>query len=858
MPLMPGSRLGPYEIIALLGAGGMGEVYRANDPRLQRQVAVKVLSVAVANDSTIRQRFEIEARAASGINHPNIVRVYDFGNQDGTLYIVWELVEGKPLGDEPMTLDKALRLGAQIAEGIAAAHEAAIVHRDLKPDNILVTPDGRAKILDFGLAKRTGHQNLSGYSDTAMSATRTTPGLIMGTVGYMSPEQVRGHEVDHRTDIFSFGLVLYEMLAGRKAFYGDNTLAVLHAIVSQDPPELPATVPVAVKQVVARCLEKAPDHRFQSTRDLVFALRSLAGLNTRGSGGTLTSSAFASPPKRAKIMPFVAVALALAAVAAFFAGRYLGAGDAASAQSAVDFRQLTFNRGFVSGARYAPNKAIVYSAAWSGGPMEVFSTQEDNPDSSKLGAVAAHVFAVSKNNELAIALDPRFEFTHQIGTLARLQAGAGGKPQPVRPDVSEADWDPSGANLAVVTVSGNTRRLEYPPGKLLYETAGWIRDIRFSPNGEKIAFFDHQHAVLHGGAVAVVDVKDASKKTLVELRPALEGLAWTPDGKEVWFASAKAGAANRIEAVTLEGKTRTVLATPAGMRLHDIAADGSVLITRLDDFSEMIGVSGSNTNQLSWLNASSPRQISADGKRILFTELSQATGPRRAAAIRDISATSVVQRLGEGDALDISQDGSKVLAILHGNPTQFVVYSVGGGQPSKIPPSGISYPNSAQFHPDGQSIIFEGAAAGKFDSLWQQGIASTQARAFSPEGVSMTGHAVSPDGEFVCATAPDGKLNLYPVRGGAPRPIAGTTAKDRFVQWHNEGKAIYVYDPHDVPLHMSLVEIATGTRTMSSEFVPTDATGVKYVEAVLSPDASTAVYGLTHFLSTLQTVKGLK
>ncbi|BDC52121.1 hypothetical protein F183_A44360 [Bryobacterales bacterium F-183] len=857
MPLMPGARLGPYEIIALLGAGGMGEVYRANDPRLQRQVAVKVLSVAVANDSTIRQRFEIEARAASGINHPNIVRVFDFGNQDGTLYIVWELVEGKPLSDEPMTLDKALRLGAQIADGIAAAHEAAIVHRDLKPDNILVTADGRAKILDFGLAKRTGHQNLSGYSDTAMSATRTTPGLIMGTVGYMSPEQVRGHEVDHRTDIFSFGLVLYEMLAGRKAYFGDNTLAVLHAIVSQEPPELPATVPLAVKQVVARCLEKDPAHRFQSTRDLVFALRSLAGLNTRGSGGTLSSSAFAAPPKRAKIMPFIAVALALAAVGAFFGGRYLGAASAAAAQTAIDFRQLTFNRGFVSGARYAPNKTIVYSAAWSGGPIEMFSTQEDNPDSNKLGKIEGHVFAISKNNEIAIALEPRFELTHQIGTLARLQAGSGAQPQTVKANVSEADWDPNGSNLAIVTVSGNTRRLEYPPGQLLYETAGWIRDIRFSPDGQKIAFFDHQHAVLHGGAVAIVDVKDKAKKILVDMRPALEGLAWTPDGKEIWFASARAGEANRIEAVDVEGKVRTVLATPAGMRLQDIAADGSVLITRLADYSEMIGVSGTNTSQLSWLNASSPRQISADGKRILFTELSQATGPRRAAAIRDISSTSVVQRLGEGDALDISQDGSKALAILHGNPTQFVVYSVSNGQATKIPTS-VSYPNSAQFHPDGQSIIFEGAPAGKFDSLWQQGISNAQARSFSPEGVSMTGHAVSPDGEYVCATAPDGKLTLYPIHGSAVRAIPGTSSRDRFVQWHKEGKAIYAYDPHEVPLHMSLIEVSTGNRTMAGEFVPNDTTGVKYIEAVLSSDATTAVYGLTHFLSTLQTVKGLK
>ena len=191
----------------------MGEVYRASDPRLQRQVAIKVLSAETANDPAIRQRFEVEARAASHISHPNIVAVYDFGNQDGLLYIVWELVDGKPLLAEPLPLRKALDIAAQIADGIAAAHSAGIVHRDLKPDNILVTSDGRAKVLDFGLAKRTGGLGGAG-SGADLTTTQTRPGMMMGTIGYMSPEQVRGQEVDHRTDIFSFGVVLYEMLAG--------------------------------------------------------------------------------------------------------------------------------------------------------------------------------------------------------------------------------------------------------------------------------------------------------------------------------------------------------------------------------------------------------------------------------------------------------------------------------------------------------------------------------------------------------------------------------------------------------------------------------------------------------------------
>jgi Tol biopolymer transport system component len=853
MPLQPGARLGPYEIVSLLGAGGMGEVYRANDPRLHRQVAVKVLSQEMANDPTIRQRFEIEARAASNISHPNIVAVYDFGNQDGVLYIVWELVEGKPLQHEQMPLKKALDIAAQIADGISAAHDSGIVHRDLKPDNVLVTPDGRAKILDFGLAKRTGRGPLGDSNETiGMSTTQTRPGMIMGTIGYMSPEQVKGLEVDHRTDIFSFGLVLYELLGGKKAFGGDSAIAVLHGIVNQDPPDLPDSIPMPVKQVVAHCIEKAPEQRFQSARDLCFALRAMSGTNTRTG---IQTSVFEKPKSGSKATLIVATVLGLAAVGAFFAGRMMPGGKGSQD---FNFQQLTFRRGFVSGARFAPDgKAIAYSAAWSGEPMEVFSARVDTPESQKTGVSQAHVFSISKAGEVAIALNADFDGSTQLGKLARVPL-VGGAPRELLNNVAEADWDPKGENLAVVVVNGgNQRRLEYPPGKVLVETSGFIRGIRFSPQGDKIAFFDHPIAVQHGGAVAVVDLA-GKKTTLVQSRLSLEGLVWAKEGKEIWFGSAPSGEANRVEATDMDGKTHTVLSTPAGMKLQDISSDGSLLFTKRDDYTEMVSVPEGNgrPRNLSWFNASSPRQISADGKQILFTEFSQAAGHNHAVGLRGVDGSPVI-RLGEGDALGMSPDGTPALARLHGRPPQFVMYTIGAGESKKFPASGVEYPMAAQFHPDGQSIIFEGGS-GRVDRLWQQNLSSGQSRAFAPEGVSMYGQSVSPNGEFVCATGPDGKLSLYPIAGGAIRSLAGATHKDKFIRWNSDGKLIFVYDPHRIPVQIETLEVQTGKRTPFAEYTPMDATGIHYVEAVLTPDGKSAVYGLKRFLSSLQIVSGLQ
>jgi eukaryotic-like serine/threonine-protein kinase len=290
MSIAAGTRLGPYEILAPLGAGGMGEVWRARDTRLDRTVALKVLPADFANDTDRLKRFEQEARATSALNHPNILTVHDFGSHQGAPYLVAELLEGEELraqlNEGALSVRKAIEYAQQIAAGLAAAHEKGIVHRDLKPENLFVTKDGRVKILDFGLAKLKPQKLVGGVdSEAATLKPLTNPGVVMGTVGYMSPEQVRGQETDQRSDIFSFGMILYEMLSGKRAFSGVSLADVMSAILKEDPPELStmnAKIPLAMDKLVRRCLEKRPEQRFHSAHDLGYALEAVAAPSSSG------------------------------------------------------------------------------------------------------------------------------------------------------------------------------------------------------------------------------------------------------------------------------------------------------------------------------------------------------------------------------------------------------------------------------------------------------------------------------------------------------------------------------------------------------------------------------------------------
>jgi serine/threonine protein kinase len=333
--LAAGAKVGPYEIVAAAGAGGMGEVYRARDARLNRDVAIKVLPAAFVRDPERLRRFQQEAQAVAALNHPNILAIHDFGEHEGSPYIVTEFLEGETLRGRlrpgALPVRKAAEFADQIARGLAAAHDKGIVHRDLKPENIFVTRDGRLKILDFGLAKLTPETT----PDAATLASQTEPGVVMGTVGYMSPEQVKAVVVDHRSDVFSFGAILYEMLSGRRAFQGATSVETMSLILKEDPPELAITnrsVPPALERIVRHCLEKNPEERFQSARDVAFALGSLSDSSSTATGAV---SANTHPAWRSWVRVAAEVALVIAALAlTFFLTRHAEQHDA-SVQAAI-------------------------------------------------------------------------------------------------------------------------------------------------------------------------------------------------------------------------------------------------------------------------------------------------------------------------------------------------------------------------------------------------------------------------------------------------------------------------------------------------------------------------------------------
>ncbi len=324
MTLSSGDRLGPYEIVSPLGAGGMGEVYRARDPRLGREVAVKVLPASFSQDPDRLRRFEQEARAAGLLNHPNITAVYDIGSHEGAPYVVSELLEGETLRAElaggRLSARKAVEYAGQLAQGLAAAHEKGIVHRDLKPENAFVTKNGRVKILDFGLAKLTHAEEGSSAGPTNLPTAGTEPGVVLGTMGYMAPEQVRGRPADARSDIFAFGAIFYEMLSGKRAFHGDSAADTMSAILREDPPDLSVTnqnVSPGLERILRHCLEKNPEQRFQSARDLAFDLEALSGVFVPGS----TAISIPSARTRRRLPTAMAVVAAGAILASYAIGR---------------------------------------------------------------------------------------------------------------------------------------------------------------------------------------------------------------------------------------------------------------------------------------------------------------------------------------------------------------------------------------------------------------------------------------------------------------------------------------------------------------------------------------------------------
>ncbi len=851
MSLAAGVRLGPYEVIGSIGSGGMGEVYRAKDTRLSRDVAVKVLPSSFTEDPDRLRRFEQEARATGMLNHPNILAVYDIGSHNGAPYVVSELLEGETLrariGGTPLPPRKAIDYGTQVARGLAAAHDKGIVHRDLKPENIFITREGRVKILDFGLAK-VAHPVAS--DETALiepmaGPQKTEAGMVLGTAAYMSPEQVRAHPVDHRSDIFSFGLVLYEMLSGQQAFKADSAVETMSAILKADPPRLTDTrrdLPPDLDRIILHCLEKNAEERFQSAGDIAFNLESI------GQSSSTSATVIGQPStKRSRWMvPALAAAAAVAGTGLFVAGR-----ATAPHASELEFDQLTFRRGAVQSARFAPDgRTVVYSAGWEGAPMTLYTAQVGNPESRSLD-VQASLQAVSRTGELAVLLQP----VGNVGVLARMPLG-GGAPREILEDVNEARWSPNSDELAVIRTVDGTRRLEYPIGRVLYQPSGFVSSISIAPSGDRIAFADHPIIGDNRGDIAIVDTA-GKRTTLTAGWEDLGQTAWSPDGKEVWFSGSRKGIDHAVFAVTLSGQTRQVLTGPGSLNLQDVAPDGRVILSNGGRRLSMIARAPGATEEkdLAWMDYSWPVDISEDGRTMLFSEQGVAGGPGYAVYLRGTDGSPAV-RLGKGDAHSLSHDGRWAIATDH-STHMLTLLPTRTGQPRTIPSHGITAYSWAGFFPGDRRIIFAGAGNDGGTRSYVQDLDGGAPRAITPNGVAPARNTVSPDGKWLAAGF-QGSVRLFPVDGGAPKAVPETQRADQPIRWNADGTVLYIRNGR-VPARIFAVDVASGKRTLLHELAPKDHVGASGVQEVrLTPDGTSYVFGFIQTLHNLYQVTGLR
>jgi hypothetical protein len=873
MALSVNTNLDRYEIRAPLGAGGMGEVYRAYDPRLRREVAVKVLPASFSADAERLARFEQEAQAVSALNHPNILVVHDFGSHAGAPFVVSELLKGKTLREELQELRgtglpprRAADYALQIARGLAAAHELGIVHRDIKPENLFVTEDGRVKILDFGIAKltETAH-SVEAQTDILTRKFETGQGVMMGTVHYMSPEQARGDNdsIDRRTDIFSFGVVLHEMLGGRRPFERETLPETLTAIIREDPPELSETNPAvtpALAQVARHCLEKNPARRFQSASDLAFNLENLSGLSGRAASPaaeTQTTNAGAWSRR----LPLVA-ALALALLVLGALTGYLASRRSASAPTVPSFTRLTFKRGLFHAARFeADGRGVAYSAEWEGSPVQLYSARLDFPESHALAPENTHLLAVSSSGEMAILTGAARQSRHLYsGTLALLAPG-GTAPREIAENVFEADYAPGGRSLAVTREAGGFQ-LEFPAGKVLYKSSasGYISNPRVSPGGDRVAFFEHPVRYDQRGALVVVDLA-GNRKALTDEWGSAQGLAWNGVGDEIWFSAGPGSSDQALYAVSLAGRQRLVARIPGGMLLHDVARDGRVLLTREDIRYTIMALAPGETKErnLSWLEQSNPMALTRDGRTLLFTEYGVATGPNYAACVRKTDGSPPV-RLGEGEPLALSADERWVLTLRHAPRPQLVLLPVGAGEPRMLPPANLDYLRRAAFLPDGKRFIFSASEPGHGLRVYLQDVDGGQPQAISPEGVRLAAtNPLSPDGKsFVVGVAQ--KTFVFSLDASRqPVEVNGLTPDDALTRWTDDGRGFYGYRFRGLPGAIFRLDIESGRREQLRELSPPDAAGVYAAnQVVVTPDGKTYAYRYLSLLSDLYLVEGLK
>ena len=901
MSLKQGARLGPYEVLTPLGAGGMGEVYKARDSRLDRFVAIKVIPEALAGDRDLLARFEKEAKAVAALSHPNVMGIHDFGRENDVTFAVMELLEGESLRQKlkagPLSPKRAVEIAVGLATGLGAAHAHGIVHRDVKPENIFVTPDGHVKVFDFGLAKQVapaqpGQSELT-TSGPGEGAAPTEKGTVLGTVGYMSPEQVRGEAADHRADVFAFGVVLYEMLSGKRPFGGETAVQTMSAILEKEPEELSSpkgAVPPGLERIVAHCLEKRPEARFQSMADIAFALQNLS---------SVTSAPPGSIKARRRGWPLAllvgSVEIGLLAVGGFLLLTHRIRFDRPPAPPS--FVRITHQPGTIESARFGPDgKTVYFSQRINGGKPEIFVLFPDNREPKSLGIPDALLAAVSASNELAILRGPRGWFTGiSLGTLSQVKGGEGALKE-IQEGVAEAAWD--GQALATVSSDevGTRVRLEFS-GRVLVDDEATLRSLRhlcIARDGSRIALVD---AVATTGRSAIVSYdragsrqvhfstsEDLSGYTFSGLAFGLEGALWWSQIQEDQTA---------VWSVAPGGRPRVHWRGPGVLQLMDVSPAGRLLLAQQRVRTGVLAQRPGSAQpiDLSVQDGSQAQAMSRDGQTVLIMESPVLDGGIAAdrAYLRKLDGTPALL-LARGGPRSISPDGRWVQLDISAmpeaerDPTILAAYRQAGldpkkaldpsgpmphlllvptgpGRPQVIPlPESLAFADYASISPDGEQILFMAEEKGHRIREFLTDRTGKKVRPVSPEGYGLAvvgGQPYSRDGKRFWAYNGQSFV-VQDLSGGEPIPVRGLGPTERVFGWASDDRSLLTRTRGDtLPVVISRLDPVTGAHQQLLALGLPDTAGFQLIRAVLAtPDAGTVVYTYQKVLSELFVVEG--
>jgi eukaryotic-like serine/threonine-protein kinase len=809
MTFEAGMPFGPYSLLERIGAGGMGEVWRARDPRLDRDVAIKVLPPSFAEDPGRVRRFDLEARTLARLNHPNIVHVHDCGEVDGQFYLVMEHLQGmtlrQKLQEGPLAPRRALDLALQMGRGLAAAHEQGIVHRDLKPENLFLARDGRVKLLDFGLAKAAAPapDTLAGTSgETLLQATLLTrEGAMMGTVGYMSPEQIRGEAVDQRSDLFVFGVLLYEMLTGQAPFRGANAVDTLHAVLHLELPEGDRApgLPPYLDRIVRRCLEKDRELRFHDSHDLVFALEQVVPDEVSGDpvrGGPPGGRTPSRPPARRG--PGRTALLAGLVLLALLAA---GAGWALRRAPEPAFLRLTPFPTVIFSARYLPDgRSLVYSGGVDGKTEELFLLPASGGQPYSLGVKGARALAVSPSGDIAI-LVRRVPF-HSWGDLAVLSA-AGGTPKKVMEDVGWAEWGPDGRSLVIQrrqSMGREAQSIVYQ-GRTVCDLPGGSEPDAFtlSPGKDRLAYLE-QRATFPVLVVVGLDGK-VRQRTVMHAR--VDHLLWTPEGLHAICGALDGSDGSclaRIDPAT--GRIRPLYRSMGGMTLYD-GAPGTFLLTRTGKRESWIGFTSwrkpgaASETLLSWGYWAQKPLLSRDGSRLVFSSspVYDASGKILFVDRQGEGPENAFTFLGAGTARALSADGDWLVTQVGNEGGDHVLHlaPTGAGEERALPGAWTELEDGCAFTPDRKRALIRGRRAGEgIVRSWLADLGDGSLRRLQGD----VRGPISPDGRWAFLYA-GGNMHytysLFDLATGETRSLPEAWTNLRPAAWHSDGRQIWMW-----------------------------------------------------------------